>query len=325
MHPLVRMQLAEMNETLRRLALLADTDAPVLSAYLDGRTTPTEQRYALNLHYYAARSQMPSGKKADADEAFAAVMRHQKSAALPESGGQALFVRAGSSPHFCALSLTAPVQTAVSLRVGPAIYSLSEMRDNYDQFILVELGESSATLSVVELGGVTSRRTLPGAGMVLLRKTARALARRLEDDGQRRWILSAAPATSAAFSTLLPEETLDRWIDDIGDHADVLPRAIQRFLAFEESEDQALARMLPRQLADRRVARAGWPAVRAALKEGAAGRVLIASHGAQGKAGEIREEAALLAERTGARLDVVAGSHELQSVGEVACLVRSWA
>lgn len=319
------MQLAEMNETLRRLALLADADAPVLSVYLDSRTTPAAQRYALNLHYYAARSQMPPAMKADADEAFAHVMRLHKSTALPESGGVALFARAGTSPYFCTLPLSAPVQTAVNLRVGPAIYSLAEIRDNYDQFVLVEIEEGSATLSVVELGGVTSQRTLEGEGMVLLKKTARALSRRLEEDPQRRWILAAALARSSAFTTLLSENVLDRWIDDIGDQEDPLNRAIQRFLAFEESEDHAVASRLSRQVADRRVARAGWPAVRAALREGVASRVLIASQGPHAAAGNEREEAALWAERTGARLDVVTGSGELLSVGEVACLVRHWA
>ena len=33
----------------------------------------------------------------------------------------------------------------------------------------------------------------------------------------------------------------------------------------------------------------------------------------------------MLAERTGARLEVVSQSQELQSVGDVVCLVRAWA
>jgi len=315
------MHLAELNECLRRLAHLSAGGSPVLSAYLDSRRTREAQLFALNLHYYAARSVMPKAVKAASDEAFSAVLGYQKAAVLPPGGGLALFVRAGSSPLFYPLELTAPVEASVSLRVGPSIYRLAEMRDNYDQFILVELLSGQARLSVVELGGVTRQWTVEGQGMVLLRKAARRLEKWHGENSTRRWILAGPLAQSDAFCSLLAEDTVAQLIDDIGEDEDPLARAIQRFLAFEEAEDQALARLLPRQLKDRRLARAGWPSVRATLLEGAASRVFIS---AQTLPSDVREEAALLAERTGARLEVVGQSQELQSVGDVACLVRTW-
>jgi len=265
---------------------------------------------------------MPKAVKAASDEAFSAVLGYQKTAVLPPGGGLALFVRAGSSPLFCPLELTAPVVTSVSLRVGPSIYRLAEMRDNYDQFVLVELQAGQATLSAVELGGVTQQWVCEGEGMVLLRKAARRLKKWHGENPAGRWILAGTHTQSGAFCSLLTEDTAALLIDDIGDEDDPLARAIRRFLAFEEAEDQALARLLPRQLRDRRLARAGWPSVRAALLEGSASRVLISAHTLPGDA---CEEVALLAERTGARLEVIGQSQELQSVGGVACLVRAWA
>ncbi|MBY0504053.1 MAG: hypothetical protein K2X03_09085 [Bryobacteraceae bacterium] len=311
-----------MNECLRRLATLASGGSPVLSAYVDSRIAPAAQLYGLNLHYYAARTQMPKAAKAASDEAFSVVMNYHKANPPQPDGGLALFARAGSSPMFCALPLSAPVEMAVSLRVGPAIYSLTELRDNYDRFVLVELQTNGATVSVVELGGVTRKRIYQGSGLPLLRKAARALDKLRAEDPARRWMLAASREQTDAFEAILTEDALDTLIDEVGDEEGILPRAIRRFLTFEEAEDQAVARLLPRQLTDRRLARAGWADVRSTLQQGAASRVLLSAGALESEA---REEAALLAERTGARLEVVAQSRELMAAGGVACLVRPWA
>ncbi|MEM7262356.1 MAG: hypothetical protein AAF488_10240, partial [Planctomycetota bacterium] len=145
---------AVLQKIVRTLVELEETDAPVVSAYLD-RThrsdlVPSIRERARQIEGTLHSSQIHSFRRAVARlEDF--VLDY----AQPRSQGLAAFVREGEDPFFRAAEFEVPLPTEISVDTVPSVFRLMELKDNYDRFVVLISNEREARVLEVSLGSVT--------------------------------------------------------------------------------------------------------------------------------------------------------------------------
>ena len=149
------MDVKTLQQHLIALATLNETDAPVVSCYLNLERGPMAYRSALDARVELLRRSLPEPRRsqvAAAMEPIEAWLRDR-----PANGwqGLALFSRAGDQPFFLPLAFRVPLPTWISVDLTPNIYHLVEIKDNYDRYVVLFATEESARILGINLGDIT--------------------------------------------------------------------------------------------------------------------------------------------------------------------------
>jgi hypothetical protein len=149
------MDLAKVQMYVRNLAILEETNSPVISCYLNLEAGQSKWRHHLNGRVRLLRKSLTSEIRGDFDEAWSQIEDYLAAALFPHAKGATIFSRAGAGPYFSALQFYVPLPNWVSVGFTPNIYHLVELKDTYHRYVIMILTEESARIVEVNLGEVT--------------------------------------------------------------------------------------------------------------------------------------------------------------------------
>jgi Bacterial archaeo-eukaryotic release factor family 10 len=154
------MELRLLQTQLRTLAALEETDAPVISCYLNLAAEADPYRQALDERVHVLRMGMPGKARAHFEEALAAIEMYLGTRLLAASRGAALFSRAGAQPFFLPMQFQVVLPHSVSVGCTPNIYHLVELKDTYHRYVLLLCKHDNARILEVNLGAITAELLL---------------------------------------------------------------------------------------------------------------------------------------------------------------------
>ncbi len=301
----------DLQSVVRELAALPESDAPVVSCYLDleslrGRWEPLLERRAKLL-----RQITPSTDLAAFDEALERIRGFLTTQLRPQTRGVAVFARVGDDPYFSGLQFEVPTETWISLDTVPNIYHLVELKDTFDRYLVLFSTSESARIFEVHLGSVTRElwlrqpelRRRVGREWTRLHyqnhrrdrdrsfvsEKIRALERLMLDGGYAHLVLAGDPQRLAKIRRELPRTIRERVVDIVSapgglSEKKVVEATLASFVEEEERESQSLAQMLVRELRRDGLAVSGVANSLQVLRRGQADALILLRDGSSGAA-----------------------------------------
>lgn len=149
------MDLQNLEDHVRTLVTLNETEDPLLSCYLNLDLGRASYRNDLDLRVRVIREALPKQARRGFEEALGRIEAFLASQVLPETNGVALFSRAGAEPFFLSLQFRLPLPNHLGVDTVPNIYHLVELKDTYHRYVLLISTETHARIVEVDVGNVT--------------------------------------------------------------------------------------------------------------------------------------------------------------------------
>jgi hypothetical protein len=348
-NPLIHPAFQEMNSLHRHLLALAtldESEAPMLSVYLDLRQ-PLEALRSKFLHWcMAARiSTKKDGRDLfDAARADLDLIYRQNWPDAIQS--VAAFARAGRSPFLLVMPFSATLDNHFHVGSLPAIFPLVQMKDRFHRFVVAISTEESSRIFEITLGAVSEEMltTRPDMRQRVGREWTREHYHQVKREHDRRFlrdqveiigslmgkrghnhlILAGHPRCVSALRGVLPKELESKVSDTVfqapngHDCSAVLEQAIEAFIEVEQHESHSTVERLHAQVCRGGLAAVGIEATREAMQFGAASELVISEELAEAD----REELVRIATSHELAIEVCEGDELLKEHGGVGCLLR---
>lgn len=292
----------KLQKSVRELATLNKTEAPVISCYLDleqgvGRARAEfGQRLADHLNSLTPRLHYP------VDEAAQRIQEYLRIGDLARAKSAAMFSRGGEELYFTSMRFGAPLPNHVSIDSMPSIYHLVELKDTYESFVILLATSTSARILEVNLGAVTEElwhnrpelRKRVGREWTkahyqahrdaqtdrFIREKIRILEELISKRGHHHLILAGDPRMTARVRDSLPKHLTERLVDIVPASSndkisDVVKATLSSFVEYEAQDSRAVLDELRVHLHADGLAVAGWEACRQALLDGQGDRLVI--------------------------------------------------
>ncbi len=339
------MELKDLQQHIRTLVTLEETDAPVVSAYFN-----VAERNAAHRKFVDERTQfvggtLPPSAAEDFKQAMRQVTNFLESQLNQATQGAAIFARAGKSPFFLALQFQVPLPSMIAVGPSANVYHLVEMKDTYHRYVVVIINEMGARILEVNLGEVTKEiwsarpefRARVGRTWTrehyhhhheeqmheFIDEKIKIVDRLMAAGGHSHLIVAGNQQMAWQFRYALPHHLSAKFVDvvDVLDSTqDVVTATISGFVKREEEESLAVVDELLREIKRDGLAVAGIDATLEALRFGIAD-VLVLAKDFDPQIG-VKEQMVQLAERFGSTIEVVNESEALDRLGGVGCLLR---
>ncbi len=337
-------------EVLRRhigaLANLPETEAPVLSVFIDLRQSVESTRSAFQTWSSSARSTLPKDHRPLFDAAKSDLEQVLRSRWNEDIQSVAAFARGGDLPLLLVIPFHATMDTHFHVSPRPAIFPLVQMKDRFHRFIVVICTEETGRILEVTLGAVSeeilTRR--PELGGDLGRGWSREHYHHRKQENTRRFhrdqveiitrlmsrrglnhlILAGHPRHVSALREMLPKQLESRVVGAVfrspngQDCSPVLEQAIDAFIEAEQNESRDTVERLHEQIRRRGLAVVGIHASRRSLEAGAAAELVISEE----LPAADREELVRLATARAIPIEVCENDELLRQHGGVGCLLR---
>ena len=137
------------------LATLEETNAPVVSCYLNLEKGPDAARRVLDERVRLLRMTIPLPHRDAFEQALAQIYTRLAVGFRPESLGAALFARDGGQDFFLDLEFRVPLPNWIAVNATPNIYHLVELKDTYHRYVVVLMNQHATRILEVHLGSVT--------------------------------------------------------------------------------------------------------------------------------------------------------------------------
>jgi protein required for attachment to host cells len=340
------MELRQLQNHLRTLIELEETESPIVSYFLD-RQDPDGSRM-LQDRITAARKALDQSQRPAFDRAVDRIEDHVPWKLDDATRSVAVFARSGSRPLFLVMEFEAILESRLFVESTPAVFPLVALKDNYDRYVLMICNEESARVLEVSLGSVTREvwarrpelRKRVGREWTKLHyqnhrrdrndrfvKEKIALVERIfASGGHAHLMLAGAPHILARVRKALPRSLGSKLIETVpaaarGRSSDIVAATLSAFLEHEERESLTDVDLLRQELRRGGLAVCGYGDSLSALQEGRADRVIVLDED-EGLDGARREELTRLAIGNDVHVEVVQRSEELARLGGVGCLLR---
>ena len=149
------MDIQTLQEHVLTLATIEETDAPMVSCYLNLETGLAAARRILDERVRLLRKTLPAPQRDSFEHALLAIESRLAAGFQTESQGAAIFSRGGAQEFFLGLEFRVPLPTWIAVNSTPNIYHLVELKDTYHRYVLVLVNERSTRILEVHLGSVT--------------------------------------------------------------------------------------------------------------------------------------------------------------------------
>ncbi|MEO8372117.1 MAG: host attachment protein [Candidatus Solibacter sp.] len=149
------MEIQTLQKHVLTLATIAETDAPMVSCYLNLEHGLAEARRILDERVRLLRKTLALAKRDAFEQALLHIESRLDAGFQPESRSAAIFSRAGDVDFFLDLEFRVPLPNWLAVNSTANIYHLVELKDNYHRYVLVVVNERSTRILEVHLGSVT--------------------------------------------------------------------------------------------------------------------------------------------------------------------------
>lgn len=296
------MKLALLQQHIRELATLPETDAPVISCYLTLSKGRLKDRNAFDDQVRSLERSSTRASRQDLADAIHRIEAYVAKELLPDTKGLAVFSRAGDEPFFLPLQFHVAVPNWLAADSTPNIYHLVELKDTYHRYVVMICSETRARIVEVNLGSVTAQlwaerpelRQRVGRewtkqhyqnhrrdrSQKFIKEKVDVLEELMAAGGHTHLILAGHPTITSRVRGELPKHLAAKLIDIVPASGatpvtDVVQATIASFITAEEQESCAAAQALARQLRTGGLAVAGTGPTYRALYRGQADVVVI--------------------------------------------------
>lgn len=269
------MEVKELQKHIRTLATLEETDAPVISCYLNLESSLLSAHTNLLARSQKLNKGLTGSERWDFQAGLGRIEDYLYSEVKPETKGVALFFRQGMQPFWLAMQFRVPLPNWMAFDTVPNIYHLVELKDTYHRYVVVLSTEESARILEVNLGTVTEEvwRARPELRQRVGREWSRehyynhrrnktdqfikekiaVVEQLMSAGGHTHLILAGNPRLTSQIRKELPKQLQEKLVDTIvasGNDklADVVTATLSAFIEQEEIESQALAERLRREI-----------------------------------------------------------------------------
>lgn len=298
------MELKNLQESIRTLAALPETDAPVISCYLTlEKGRPRDGRNALDERLRSMKNALTAQAHQDCEIAMVRIDRYLGAELRLDARGAAIFSRAGEQPFFLPLQFRVPLPTWLAVDAMPNIYHLVELKDTYHRYVVMIATEENVRILEVNLGTVTEELwtqrpelrkrvgrewTKPAyqshrqdRTQKFLKEQIKILDQRMAAGGYGHVILGGHPTITGRVRSELPKHLAAKLIDVVPASgrtpvSDVVEATIAAFIAQEERESRAVVEELAQQIRTGGLAVAGTVPSFQALKRDQADTLVVA-------------------------------------------------
>lgn len=289
------MEIKNLQKHIRTLTILEETEAPVISCYLNLEGGEKGFNDFLN-----ERMRILSGTHTDQirqylDEAFCFIKDFLKTSVSPDIKGVAIFARGGPKPFFLPLRFYVLLENWISVDTIPNIYPLVELKNNYDRYVLMISTKGEARIIEVNLGQVTKQlwekrpelRGRVGREWTkehyqnhrrertnrFIREKIKVLERIMSTGGHTHLILAGHPTMTARVHKLLPKHLKAKLVDIFSASQDnkiskAVTLALSNFIEQTAKESLAMVGKLQQQINTNGLAVVGMQDSLSALKKG---------------------------------------------------------
>ncbi len=296
------MELSELKKHVHTLTTLPETDAPVISCYLELLNGKIKDRDIYNELSRTVIVGLREQEVYNAKKAQESVAKYLKKDLLPGSKGIAVYSRAGNNPFFLPLQFQVPLPNWVSLSSTPNIYHLVEMKDTYHRYVVMISTKNSARIVEINLGEVTAQlwqdrpklRERVGRewtkehyqkhsherGGKFIKEKIKILEQIILAGGHTHLILAGHPTMTRRVRNELPKHLLEKLVDEVtisgqAKATNVVEATISSFVESEEKESQFVAEVLSQKIHAGGLAVAGSEASILALQSGNVDTVVL--------------------------------------------------
>ena len=268
-------QTEDLRALVRQLAALPESEAPVLSCYLDLESARGRWEPLLDRRVKLLRRITPVSELEYLDGAVDQIRDFLSNELDPQARGVAAFARVGRSPYFAVMQFEVPANTWISLDTVPNIYHLVELKDTFDRYLVLLSTSESGRIFEVHLGAVTRElwieqpelRRRVGREWTRLHyqnhrrdrdrsfigEKIRALERLVVEERYAHLVLAGDPQRLAMIRRELPRALRERVVDIVTvpnglTEKEVVAATLESFVQEEERESQSLAQIFLREL-----------------------------------------------------------------------------
>ena len=293
----------DLQSHVRILAALPESDAPVVSCYLDLESGRTHWDSDLERRARLLRRITPRSERNFLDASLDQIRSFLTTELRPQTRGVAAFARVGRDPYFSCLQFEVPTPTWISLDTVPNIYHLIELKDTFDRFLVLFSTSASARIFEVHLGAVTSELWLQQPDLrrrvgrewtrlqyqnhrrdrdrSFIKEKIQALEHLMTGKGYAHLVLAGDPQRLAMIRNELPRTIQQRVVDIVAapaglDEKEVVKATLSSFVEEEEREAHSLVQMLERELRRDGLAVPGAANTLQVLRRGQADALLLA-------------------------------------------------
>jgi hypothetical protein len=286
------------------LATLEETDAPVVSCYLNLETGMSHVTRVLDERVRLLRKTISGPQRQSFEEALHRIACRVSEGFRLGSVAAAIFSRSGEAEFFLDLEFRVPLPTWIGVGSTPNIYHLVELKDTYDRYVVVLVNEHTTRILEVHLGAVTEGvwakrpelRERVGRGWSreqfqshrrernhrYTNDIARFLDGLMTNGGYSHLILAGTPKITALLRQSLPKRLTSKLIDIVpastNDRtSDVVAATLATFIDKEQQESLAAVERLRKEIWAHGLAAIGPAASLQALKSRQADLLVMAA------------------------------------------------
>lgn len=304
------MELKSLQRHIQALVSLPETEAPVISCYLQLNQGNVKDRDRFDELVRSLGRGVLAENRQDVVDAMPPIEAYLQDELSVDTKGVAIFSRAGDEPFFLAFQFHVGVPNWMAADSTPNIYHLVELKDTYHRYVVMICSEEQARILEVNLGAVTTqlwaerpelRRRVGrewtkehyqnhrrNRSQKFIKEKVEVLERLFAAGGHTHLILAGHPAIASRVRKELPRHLVEKLIDVIPKSAakgdkekvdkDVVQETIGSFIEAEQEESYEAVEVLVRQLRTGGLAVAGTEATFQALCRGHVDVVVIGQH-----------------------------------------------
>ncbi len=341
------MELKTLQEHIRTLVTLEETESPVISFYASLHTNDAASRNFMRERLAAVRTSLAKEAKRDFEEAFEKIIGFLSHVNNKGPLSVAAFSRAGDKPFFLPLEFNVPLPNWFVVGPSPNVYHLVELKDSYHRYVVVLSSTTSARILEINLGEVTKEiwTLRPDLRMRVgrtwtkqhyqhhremqseefIQEMIRIVDKLMSGGGYNHLILAGQPQTVTKLREALPKHLGAKLVDTLNTHPsdsypEVVASTITSFLEQEERESVAMVDRLVQEIETDGLAVIGAAATLTAVETGVADVLILARD--YDPELEIKDMLVKQAELHGCTIEVVNESEALRNLGGVGCLLR---
>ena len=289
------MELKNLQKHVRTLAILEETNAPVISCYLNLEKGASGYRNILDKRVGLLRKSLKGDKNLYFEEALKHIEEFIATELFSDAKGAVIFSRGGSQSFFLPLQFRVPLPNWLVVDSVPNIYHLVELKDTYHRFVVVMSTQEWARILEVNLGSITEhvwierpevrkrigrewtkehyQSHLKERGDQFLKEKIKILDRLLSKGGYSHLILAGDPRMTSRIRNSLPKHISAKLIDTVVASAkdrisDVVTSTLSSFIEQEELESQSMVDRLQQEINTHGLAAVGTDACLKALQWG---------------------------------------------------------
>lgn len=340
------MELKNLQKHIRTLAVVEETNAPMISCYLNLEKGPAACQNFIRGRAGVLRKILFGEGLTGFDEALAQVEAFVATELLPEAKGVAIFARGGESPLFLPLQFRLPLPDWFAVTALPNIYHLVELKDNYHRYVVLLAHEDNVRILEVNLGEATEQlwtmrpelRQRVGREWTkehyqshvrvqterMIKETVDVLEQLMSAGGHTHLILAGNAQVTGRVRKALPKAVAAKLVDTVvassrDNTSEVVAATLSAFIEQEEQESLALVERLQEEVFTNGLAVVGPEESFKALQRGQVDVLIVAKDMPDTLT---KEELVRLAEKSGCQVEAVNYSEALLAFDGVGCLLR---